>query len=352
MPELMNQLSPTHKTIIFCSLTLLIALATVSLSQLRFGQDTIVLHGASQFDDSHSYTRALVKFRELVQTYYTGPEEISFVLHKNSELGTEKEYFSYMNIGAVVDFAITSPSHGSTFSRMITIMDVPFLFRNTDHYLKAMEANVFKALEDQLYERADVLILGYGGGEKRHIFGRRPVRNLAELQGFDMRVMGSPIQSRMFAALGAYPTVISGSEVYNAIQTGVISGAENSATALDYFKWYEVAQDVSLTAVSIIVRPLLFSGKRFRQLPPDLQEAIRRAGREAMEFERKLEIEIDDPLMQQLAADGKVRLHQFENRDTLLELAAPVKAAYAGEIGASEILEAVNQLDPLKTLPE
>lgn len=338
-------MSPTHKTIIVCSLTLLLALAVTFLTQYRSGQRVIVLHGASQFDDSHAYTQALVRFSELVQTYYTGPEALQFVLHKNSELGTEKEYFSYMNIGAVVDFAITSPSHGSTFSRMITIMDVPFLFRDTDHYLAAIDSEVFQGVEEKLYERADVVILGYGGGEKRHIFGRRPVRNLAELQGFDMRVMGSPIQSRMFAALGAYPTVISGDEVYNAIQTGVISGAENSATSLEYFKWYEVAKEVSLTAVSIIVRPLLFSGKRFRQLPADLQAAIRRAGREAMQFERNLEIAIDDPLMQRLAAEGKVRLHEFANRDTLLKLAAPVKAAYAREIGASDILEAINELE-------
>ncbi|MCB0632875.1 MAG: TRAP transporter substrate-binding protein [Saprospiraceae bacterium] len=340
----MKQLSPLHKTIIVCSLTLLLALAFVGFTQLKSGQQTIVLHGASQFDDTHSYTRALVRFSELVRSYYSGPEKVEFVLHKNSELGTEKEYFSYMNIGAVVDFAITSPSHGSTFSRMITVMDIPFLFEDTEHYLAAMESDVFAKLEEQLYQRADVLILGYGGGEKRHIFGRKPVRNIDELQGFDMRVMGSPIQSRMFAALGAYPTVISGDEVYNAIQTGVISGAENSASALDYFKWYEVAKDVSLTAVSIIVRPLLFSGKRFRQLPADLQEAIIRAGHEAMQFERELEIATDDPLMQQLAAEGKVQLYEFENRDTLLKLAAPVKAAYAKEIGASEILDAINSL--------
>ena len=314
------------------------------MSRSQVSNEIIVLHGASQFDDNHAYTKALKRFSELVNEYYSGPERLEFVLHKNSELGTEKEYFSYMNIGAVVDFAITSPSHGSTFSRMITIMDVPFLFEDTEHYLAAMESDIFVPIEEKLYERADVLILGYGGGEKRHIFGRRPVRNYQELKGFDMRVMGSPIQSRIFAAIGAAPTVIAGNEVYNAIQTGVISGAENSASAIQYFKWYEVASDVSLTAVSIIVRPLLFSGKRFRTLPEDLQHAIQKAGREAMVYERNLEIETDDPLMQQLAAEGKVTLHPFANRDTLLQLAEPVKAAYAKEVGAFDILQAINEL--------
>ena len=340
----MNHLSPIAKTALLCMFTVCIAGIGVYLSQFQSKDQHITLHGASQFDDSHAYTKALIRFSELVRKYYEGDRTLEFILHKNSELGTEKEYFSYMNIGAVVDFAITSPSHGSTFSRMITIMDVPFLFEDTEHYLAAMNSDVFKPIEEKLYERADVLILGYGGGEKRHIFGRRPVRNFQELQGFDMRVMGSPIQSRIFAAIGAAPTVIAGNEVYNAIQTGVISGAENSASAIQYFKWYEVAQDVSLTAVSIIVRPLLFSGKRFRKLPKDLQAAIRRAGQETMLYERTLEIETDAPLMEKLAEEGKLILHPFANRDTLLQLAAPVKEAYAAEIGASEILDAINGL--------
>ncbi len=341
----MKRLTPAINTVLVCSITLLIVFSVGLISKQTQEETRIVLHGASQFDDAHAYTKALKRFSELVEKYYEGPEKLEFVLHKNSELGTEKDYFGFMNIGAVVDFAITSPSHGSTFSRMITIMDVPFLFNDTEHYLAAMESGVFHDVEEILYDRADVLILGYGGGEKRHIFGRRPVRNLEELQGFDMRVMGSPIQSKMFTAVGAAPTVISGDEVYNAIQTGVISGAENSASAINYFKWYEVAQDVSLTAVSIIVRPLLFSGKRFRRLPPDLQEAIRRAGKEAMEYERNLEISTDEPLMKQMAKEGKVKLHNFENRDTLMKLAAPVKAEYAKRIGASEILSAINALD-------
>lgn len=323
---------------------MLIVLSTLQLASYRAKNTRIVLHGASQFDDTHTYTMALQRFTELVIEYYEGSEKIEFVLHKNSELGTEKDYFGYMNIGAVVDFAVIAPSHASTFSQMVTIMDVPFLFRDTDHYLKTMESSVFDEVRERVYDRADVMILGYGGGEKRHIFGRRPVRNIEELQGFDMRVMGAPIQSQIFAALGAAPTVISSNEVYNAIQTGVISGAENSATAMKHFKWIEVAQDVSLTTVSIIIRPLFFSGKRFRRLPPDLQEAIRRAGKEAMEYERLLEIEIDDPLMEQMATEGKVQLHNFENRDTLLKLAAPVKEAYAREIGATEILNAVNEI--------
>ncbi len=304
----------------------------------------IVLHGASQFDDRHSYTKALEHFAERVAAHYDGPERLEFILHKNGELGVEKDYMGYMNLGVVVDYAIVSPSHISTFSRMATVMDIPFTFRDVAHYTKAMEANVFRRVEDDLRERADVLVLGYGGGEKRHFFGRRPVRTMDELRGFAMRVQGAPIQTRMFSALGASPTVISSAEVYNALQTGVIDGAENSASAIEQSKWYEVGSEVSLSTVSIIVRPLIFSGKTFRRLPEALQQAIVQAGVEAALFERNIEMTQDDALMRQLSEDGKITLHTFSERATMLELADSVKAAFARETGASDVLAAINAI--------
>src|SRR5262245_34431238 len=76
---------------------------------------TITLNGAVQFNDEHAFTKALVRFEELVKTYYGKP--INFVLHKNSALGLEKQYFEYMAQGKAVDYGIVSPAHMSTFSR-------------------------------------------------------------------------------------------------------------------------------------------------------------------------------------------------------------------------------------------
>ena len=329
---------------------LVIALAITLTAFWLSGNDQesgkIVLHGACQFDHNHAYTRALVKFQELVKNYYTGSQPIEFVLHANGELGVEKDFFTYMNIGAVVDYAILAPSHVSTFSSMATIMDIPFLFRDADHYLKSIEQDVFKEVKEDLLKKADVLIAGYGGGEKRHIFGRRPVRNMEELQGFSMRVMGSPIQSRMFAALGASPTVISSDEIYNAIQTGVIEGAENSAAVIDLLKWYEVAKDVSFTSVSYIVRPLFFNAKRLRSFPKELQDAMIKAAPEAMAYERSIEMGQDDPTLEKLEKSGKVKVYQFEEREEMLHRAEPVKKAFAAEIGATRILEAIDAIKP------
>src|SRR4249920_2375539 len=95
------------------------------------GAQPITLHGAVQFADDHVFTRSLVKFQELVVQYYGKP--VNFVLHKNSELGLEKDYFAYMNQGKAVDYGIVSPAHMSTFSKAAPFIDAPFLFRDLDH---------------------------------------------------------------------------------------------------------------------------------------------------------------------------------------------------------------------------
>ena len=194
-------------------------------------QQPITLDGAVQFNDEHAFNKSLLKFQELTQKYYGKP--INFVLHRNSELGLEKDYFAYMNQGISVDYAIVSPSHMSTFARAAPLMDMPFLFRDLAHWNKVLDGDALQPIADEVAKKADVMLVGYAGGGVRNIIANKPVRNMAELKGLSLRVMGAPIQTTMFQAIGAAPTVIAYNEVYNAIQTGVIQGAENEAAGLD-----------------------------------------------------------------------------------------------------------------------
>ncbi len=314
--------------------------AAAMLCAPAFSQSPPVLHGAVQFADDHPFNQALLKFQQLVKDYYGKPVE--FVLHRNSELGVEKDYFAYMNQGISVDYGIVSPAHMSTFAKAAPLLDMPFLFRDLVHWNKVLDSDAFAPIVDAVSKKADVMIIGYAGGGTRNIIANKPVRNMEELKGLSMRVMGAPIQTQMFSAIGAKPTVIAYNEVYNAIQTGVIQGAENEAAGLDAMKFYEVGPDISLTQHAITVRPLCFSGKTFRRLPPDLQAAIQKAGKEAGKFGRDLESKSDSALLAKLEKEGKLKTYEFTERPRLLELAAPVKQAYAKQIEASAILEQVN----------
>src|SRR5258706_1731507 len=300
----------------------------------------ITLHGASQFTDEHAFTKAMVKFEELVKQYYGKP--VNFVLHKNSELGLEKDYFAYMNQGKAVDYAIVSPAHMSTFARAAPFIDAPFIFRDLAHWNKVLDADILKPIADEVAQKADVMLIGYAGGGTRNLFANRPVHNLNEMKGLKVRVQGAPIWSRTFAATGMSPTVIAYNEIYNAIQNGVIAAGENEAAGVEQMKFYEVGPNLSITEHAITIRPICFSGKTFKSLDKSMQAAVLKAGKEAGAYGRQVESSEDAQKLDALEKSGKLKRIAFTERPQMKKLVDPVIEAYAKEIGAEQILAKIN----------
>ena len=298
-----------------------------------------VLRGASMFDEEHAFTKTLRKFEELVGEKYDG--DVTFDLRLNGELGVESDYVTFLNQGVAIDYTILAPSNMAKFAPSIPLMDMPFLFRDLDHWNAVLSSDVLAPLEDELLEKADIKIVGYTGGGTRNLLSKNPVVTFDDLKGHKMRVMGAPIQAQIFQALTAAPSAIAYNEVYNAIQTGVIAGFENEAASIQNLKFYEVAPNLTLTRHSITVRPIVMSGKTFNSLPADLQAAVLEAGEEAGAYGRELESREDGVKLQEMVDAGQLTVSEFENRDKMLEMVKPVQDAYAAEIGASELLEAV-----------
>jgi tripartite ATP-independent transporter DctP family solute receptor len=299
-------------------------------------------HGASQFNDDHAFTKALVRFEELVKKYSGKP--LTFVLHKNSELGLEKDYFAYMNQGKAVDYAIVSPAHMSTFSKAAPFIDAPFVFRDIAHWNKVLDADLLKPIADEVYQKADVLLVGYAGGGTRNIFANKPVRNLQDMKGLKVRVQGAPIWSRTFAAIGMAPTVIAYNEIYNAIQNGVIAAGENEAAGVESMKFYEVGPNLNITQHAITIRPICFSGKTFKGLDKATQDAVLKAGKEAGAYGRKVESSEDEEKLIALEKAGKLKRVAFTDRAQMKKLVDPVMIEYAKEIGADQILAKINAI--------
>ena len=319
-----------------------IAASIAAAALTAFAQQPITLHGAVQFNDDHAFNKALVRFEELVKKYYGKP--INFVLHKNSELGLEKDYFAYMNQGISVDYGIVSPAHMSTFSKAAPFIDAPFLFRDLDHWNKVLDADTLKPVADEVAAKADVMLIGFAGGGTRNIFANKPVRNMAEMKGLKVRVQGAPIWSKTFAAVGMSPTVIAYDEIYNAIQNGVIQAGENEAAGVETMKFYEVGPNLNMTQHAITIRPICFSGKTFKKLPPDLQAAILRAGKEAGIYGRQVESSQDTAKLEAMEKAGKLKRIPFADRAAMKKAVDPVMADYAKEIGADAIYAKINSM--------
>ena len=311
------------------------AFALAAFSLPVAAQQVITLHGAVQFADDHAFNRALLRFEELVKKYYGKP--INFVLHRNSELGLEKDYVAYMNQGISVDYAIASPAHMSTFSKAAPFIDAPFLFRDLAHWNKVLDLDLLKPIAEEIAQKADVMLIGYAGGGTRNIFANKPVRNLAEMKGLKVRVQGAPIWSKTFSAIGMSPTVIAYNEVYNAIQNNVINAGENEAAGVEAMKFFEVGPNLIMTQHAITIRPICFSGKTFKKLPPDLQAAILKAGKEAGTYGRQIESGEDEAKLVTMEKAGKLKRIPFADRAQMQKIVDPVMAAYAKEIGADAI---------------
>ena len=306
------------------------------------GAQEITLHGAVQFPDEHVFTRTLVRFQELVSKY--SGKKINWVLHKNSELGLEKQYFEYMAQGKAVDYGIVSPAHMSTFSKAAPFIDAPFLFRDLDHWNKVLDADLLKPVADEVNQKAEVMLVGYAGGGTRNIFVNKPIKNLAEMKGLKVRVQGAPIWSKTFSAIGMSPTVIAYNEVYNAIQNNVIAAGENEAAGVEQMKFYEVAPHLSMTQHAITIRPICFSGKTFKKLDKSIQDAIIRAGKEAGAYGRQSESSEDELKLVALEKAGKLKRVPFVDAAQMKKLTDPVMLEYAKEIGADGIYAKINAI--------
>jgi tripartite ATP-independent transporter DctP family solute receptor len=318
------------------SVTLAAAMTAVTATA---GVADITLRGASLFDENHAYTKTLREFERMVGDAYSG--DIKFEMHLNGELGDESDFVTFLQQGVAIDYAIMAPSNMAVFAPSIPLMDMPFLFRDLDHWNAVLSSDVLKPLEDQLYEAADIKVIGYAGGGTRNLASANEIKNIDELTGHKMRVMGAPIQAKIFSAIKAAPSAIAYNEVYNAIQTGVIAGFENEAASIQNLKFYEVAPNITLTKHAITVRPLTMSGKTFRKLPEDLQAIILEAGAKAGAAGRQIESSEDAMKLQQMSDAGQIKVTEFEGREMLLELATKVQDDYAAELGATDLLTAI-----------
>lgn len=296
------------------------------------------LRGASMYDENHTFTKTLMKFGELTTQYY---EDVNVELRLNGELGVEKDYITYLNQGLAIDYTIVAPSQMARFVPSTPLMDMPFLFRDLAHWNAVLSSNTLAPLEKELLDKLDVIIVGYAGGGTRNLISNKKISNFKELKNHKLRVMGAPIQAQIFKTAGAAPSAIAYNEVYNAIQTGVVNGLESEASSIYNLKFYEVAPYVTKTAHTITVRPIVFSGKRFRKLPVKLQQAIMKAGKEAGAFGRELESREDAIKLAKMSEANQIQLSNFAERDQLLIMVKPVQDKFAASIGATELLSVI-----------
>jgi len=230
-------------------------------------------------------------------------ERIEPQVFPNGQLGAEREMAEGIQFGtlesAAVTFAITS-----RFVREMDIFSLPFLFQDFAHVYKVLDSPFGEELNQAAIKKG-FRILGFWVGGTRSVYARKPISDLASLKGLKIRTIESPIVVATWKALGTIPTPTPMSEVYTAIQQGMVDGGEGNVISYSTMKFDEVAPYVSHIKYLTTIQPLLVGEKFFQAQPPELQKAILQAGKESVAVERKANEEDEAKVVDILRAKGR-----------------------------------------------
>ena len=300
------------------------------------------LRAAHYFKEDHPWNKGLVFFAQKVKEGSKGRIQID--IFNGGVLGSEAQTLQFVNDGSL-DFTVADPSAGSTFAKELDFFALPFLFRDYAHWQKSLDGAPGKQYAKLIEEKTGLKILGYWGGSSRNVLSTKaPVKSMADMKGFRLRLVSSPLKVKVWEAVGAVPTPIAYMETYLAMKSGVVDGMENESASVLDMKFYEVAPYIARTEHEYTVRPLFMSKKTFNKLPADLQQVVLESAKEATVYEHKVEFEANQAADAELQSKFHVKFNSID-KAPFKQATKPVIANFAREMGLTELL---NSIDAIK----
>lgn len=262
-------------------------LASLALAALALmGKDAAAIEFRSaDVHNADDYpTVAAVKYMSELLAQKSGGKHKIKVFNKGA-LGTEKETIDQVKIGALEMTRVNiSPMNAICAKTQVPTM--PFLFRSVEHMRKSLDGPVGEEILKSCEAQGFVGLAFYDSGA-RSIYGRKPVKSVADAKGMKIRVQQSDLWVALVSAMGANATPMPIGEVYTGLKTGLIDAAENNVPSYDGFKHYEAVKYYSKTEHSMAPEMLLMSKAVFDKLPKADQDLVRAAAKESVAFQRK-----------------------------------------------------------------
>jgi tripartite ATP-independent transporter DctP family solute receptor len=301
--------------------------------------EKIILKVAHNGSEQHPFQAGFEKFKEVMEAETNGVVEVQ--IFPNAQLGSEEEASQMVMLGLLSASAAGSASLG-TFVPEVELFNLPFIFRDMPHFYKVLDGPVGDQVATKIEETLDCVVLGYWFSGIRNVWNKeRPVETPDDLRGLKIRVMSSPMLVETFNALGAQATPMSYGQVYSALATGVVDGAETDHIDLFLDRFYDEAKYVSYTNHMFLSIGLIFSRKQFDNLPPHIQEVVLKAGRESVIAEREAMKSMTNEALVELKKMG-LEFNEVDKKP-FLEKVASVYENNAKKVGGWEVIESVRQ---------
>ena len=281
---------------------LLVALVGGLLSALPVGaQDNIRIRFAHSLSTSEPAHLAAEFFAKNVAQRTNNRMQIQ--VFPSEQLGPGKEVNEMIRQGANV-MNITDPGYLSDFVPDIGVLNGPYLIKDPKDYAKLLASDWYKATEKKLEAVGFKLIMANGFFGQRHLIADKAVRKPEDMAGMTVRVPPNTMWVETFKSMGARPTTVQWSEVYNALQQNVVTAAEAPLGSLWGSKLHETRKVISMTGhfTAFVMWPI--NANYFNKLPADVQRVLLEEGRKAGDEMTRLTLELQNDYVSKFKAAG------------------------------------------------
>ncbi len=281
--------------------------------------------------------KGALKFKELAEKYTNGKVKIE--VYPNSSLYKDKEEIEALQLGSVQMLAPSTAKFAPLGVKEFEALDLPWLFKDEATYAAAMKGPVGKWLFQKL-ESKGITGLAYWDNGFHMTSANRPLLMPADFQGLKIRISGSKIADRYFRDLGSIPQIMAFSEVYQALQTGVVDGCENTPSNYLTQKFHEVQKDITVSNHAHLQYAVIVNSKFWNGLPDDIRKQLDKAMDEATDYTNSIAVKENEDALAEIKKSGKTSLHYLtdDQRTAWQTAMRPTYAWAKGRVG-QEVLD-------------
>ena len=327
--------------------SLLFALSAAALiSGSAFAQTPIVIKFSHVVASDTPKGKGAEHFKELAEKATKGRVRIE--LYPNSSLYKDKEELEALQLGAVQMLAPSLAKFGPLGVKEFEVFDLPYIFPSKAGLAKVTEGPVGKDLLKRLDAKGITGLAFWDNGFKV-MSANKPLRVPADFKGLKMRIQSSKVLDAQMRALGANPQVMAFSEVYQALQTGVVDGTENPPSNVYTQKMHEVQSHLTVSNHGYLGYAVVVNKKFWDGLPADIRTALEGAMKDSTKFANDIAQKENDDAIANIKKAGKTKIleltaaEQAEWQKVLL----PVQKDMEGRIG-KDLIQAINKATAAK----
>jgi C4-dicarboxylate-binding protein DctP len=293
-----------RKLILAAALAAVVALPAAAMA------DPIIIKFSHVVANDTPKGKGALKFKELAEKYTNGKVKVE--VYPNSTLYKDKEEIEALQLGSVQMLAPSTAKFAPLGVKEFEALDLPWLFKDDATYEAAMKGPVGQYLFKKLSAKG-ITGLAYWDNGFHMVSANKPLLNPSDFKGLKFRISGSKIADRYFRDLGAIPQIMAFSEVYQALQTGVVDGCENTPSNYLTQKFHEVQKDITVSNHAHLQYAVIVNSKFWNGLPPDIRKELTKAMNEATDYTNSIATQENKDALEKIKASGKTHLHYLND---------------------------------------